>query len=195
MTFRIYLVFVIMTDQMYAEGWKYPVMTSKEEPIHIMIFDESDLLTDETNPGFRTTDFGGIIPQVGDLIALPTVPQDSDSDLHENQRMREVIERYFWPSIDPKIPMRVGLLVRERRARKSPRRSAVTNTKTVTRAGTSPDVPFIIQQIYTCLQAAKECDDAEIEAALRKLAEAFADRAIALGADPKTIPRGTQTSG
>ncbi len=49
----------------------------------------------------------------------------------------------------------------------------------------------MVQQIHTCLNLAKESSDVETAAALRKLAGVFADRAIALGADPKTIPRGS----
>ena len=86
--------------------------------------------------------------------------------------------------------MRVGLLVRERDAQKSPRKRTVKNAASVAPANTAKDIPFIVQQIYTCLNLAKECNDVDIAASLRKLAGAFADRAIALGADPETIPRG-----
>lgn len=164
-------------------------MQTGDANLHIVIFEESDLVVDERRPTFSPTDFGGTIPQVGDLIALPAGPQESDRDLAENHRIREVIERYFWPSGDPQIPTRVGLVVRERSSRKSLQRRAVTTTRAVARASTAADIPFIIQQIQTCLRAAKECNDPEMAAALMRLAEAFADRAIALGADPKTIPR------
>ena len=164
-------------------------MAAAENDLHIIILDESELLVDLRRTTFRPANFGGTIPQEGDLIAGPSGSEEFDHELPENQRMREVVERYFWPSIDPKVPTRVCLLVRERGPRKSPKKRAVTNTKAIAKASTASDIPFIIQQIYTCLKAAKECRDTEVADALQRLADAFADRAISLGADPKTIPR------
>ncbi len=47
---------------------------------------------------------------------------------------------------------------------------------------TPADIPFIKRQIGTCLRIAGECGDPKVATALRRLAEAFAERAIALGA-------------
>lgn len=164
-------------------------MEEKLEKMDIQIFDETDLRVSDKHPTFGPIDFGGAIPQVGDLIAIPAVPRESGRD----PRMRRVMERYFWPSIDGK-PVRVGLLVGERRARNPSRKKTVINTESVSPPSAKTDISFIVQQIYTCLNLAKECPDAEMAVALRNLAEAFADRAIVLGADPNTIPRGTSRS-
>lgn len=156
----------------------------------IVIFDDEDLLVGEKRPLFSAIDFGGVIPHAGDLIALPAIELGDETADH--LRLREVVERYFWPSSDFKTPTRVGLLVRERRPRKPQGRKAVANTRNVAKASTASDIPFIIQQIYTCLRTAKSSKDEAITAALLRLADAFADRAISLGADPATIPRGSQ---
>jgi hypothetical protein len=163
-------------------------MPKKEEEIRIHIFEKADRLPNDEQSTFEPTDFGGTIPQVGDLIAIPTL-QAFSRDPRENPRMRRVVERYFWPRIDPKIPARIILLVREQRSRKFSGKRTVTDTTSI-----PSDIPFIVQQIFTCLNLAKECGDADVAASLRKLAGAFSDRAIALGADPETIPRGTSKS-
>jgi len=75
--------------------------------------------------------------------------------------------------------------------RKSSGERTVTNAESVSTPSPTPDISFLVQQIHTCLNLAKESSDVETAAALRKLAGVFADRAIALGADPKTIPRGS----
>jgi hypothetical protein len=138
-------------------------------------------------------DFGGALPQIGDLIALPAALEEVDRG---SQRMRAVVERHFWPSLDPRVPVRISLLVRERRGRRISAEGAVVPARRDRRGSQASDIPFIIQQIYTCLNAARESADREVAAALHRVAEAFADRAIALGADPATIPRATlQSSG
>jgi hypothetical protein len=49
------------------------------------------------------------------------------------------------------------------------------------------DIPFILEQVATCLSLAEACGDAEIRARLQELAQAFADRARSLGADARLI--------
>jgi hypothetical protein len=53
---------------------------------------------------------------------------------------------------------------------------------------TAADIPYVLEQAATCLSLAEECNDDEISARLRELAQAFADRARRLGADPNLIP-------
>jgi hypothetical protein len=50
------------------------------------------------------------------------------------------------------------------------------------------DIPFIARQIETCLRLAEECERPAVAAALRKLARAFAGRAVASGAEPDALP-------
>jgi hypothetical protein len=50
------------------------------------------------------------------------------------------------------------------------------------------DIPFIVQQIETCLQLAQQCNDEEIAGHLLALARTFAQRAIERGADPSLVP-------
>jgi hypothetical protein len=167
---------------------------SRSTQFHIQILDEEGLFHDDNGPIFTPADFGGIVPQVGDLIAIP-VEQDLHRDPRENPRMRTVVERYFWPMNDPGISVRICLLVRERGVRKgSSRRPRAKPGSGVRSRIDAADIPFIIQQIYKCLGLAKEATDPDIADSLRKLATVFADRAIALGADPDTIPRDTETS-
>src|ERR1700691_6098221 len=106
--------FVICLVQIKIENFGvHPNM----DDFSIVVFEDTDLLVDEKRPSFSTLDFGGTIPHAGDLIALPAA-QFVDGPI-ENPRIREVIERYFWPSSDLRNPTRIGLLVRERRPRKS----------------------------------------------------------------------------
>jgi hypothetical protein len=168
-------------------------MATGDHDLHIHVFDESIAVPDRVRPPLRLVDFGGALPQIGDLIALP-VSEEVDRG---SQRMRAVVERHFWPSIDPRVPARISLLVRERRGRKISAEGAAVpaaRARRARRGSQASDIPFIIQQIYTCLNAAKESADREVAAALHRVAEAFADRAIALGADPATIPRATLQS-
>jgi hypothetical protein len=55
-------------------------------------------------------------------------------------------------------------------------------------SGSAEDIQFIVQQIETCLLLAQQCNDPEIADHLLVLARAFANRAIARGADPSLIP-------
>lgn len=55
--------------------------------------------------------------------------------------------------------------------------------------GTAADIDFILKQIDICSRLAKACRDPEIAAGLIKLKQAFADRAAALAADARPIPR------
>jgi hypothetical protein len=50
------------------------------------------------------------------------------------------------------------------------------------------DIPFIIEQVTTCLRLADECTDREISQHLIKLAEALVQRALHLGARPDLLP-------
>ncbi len=54
---------------------------------------------------------------------------------------------------------------------------------------TKEDIPFILEQVSKCLRLAAASNDGEISARLLKLAQAFARRAIELGADPALIPK------
>jgi hypothetical protein len=50
------------------------------------------------------------------------------------------------------------------------------------------DVPFIVEQMATCLRLSKLCSDPEIADHLVELARAFAQRALELGVHPDRIP-------
>jgi hypothetical protein len=169
------------------------VMPDENVNLYIQIFDETNPVIDGEQPLFRAAEFGGTMPQVGDLIAMPRTQPDFNSDPRQNPRMRRVVERFFWPTTDSNIPVRICLLVRERDARSSSRKriAKLTASSTAVKTTFENDVSFLIQQVFTCLKIAKECTNNDTAAALHRLA----DRAVALGADPDTIPRGTVRSG
>ncbi len=60
---------------------------------------------------------------------------------------------------------------------------------------TAADISYIVTQAATCLRLAEECNDGEISVRLLQLAQAFADRARTLAADPDAIPRIKQVDG
>jgi hypothetical protein len=60
---------------------------------------------------------------------------------------------------------------------------------------TAADIPYIVAQAATCLRLAEECDDGEISVRLLQLAQAFADRARTLAANPDSIPRINRVGG
>ena len=51
---------------------------------------------------FTLSDFGGVLPAVGDLIVDPGVRQDLDRDVAANRTVYEVVARYFQPLSNPK---------------------------------------------------------------------------------------------
>jgi hypothetical protein len=164
------------------------------EIVQIQLFYDSNLLTENSGSIFTVVDFGGVIPQPGDLIAVPR-EQGSDRDHANSPRMHVVVERYFWPRDDPALPVRVSLLLRERRAhRASSRRKPAAPRVASTPPAVSQDIPFIIQQIYLCLRLARETHDTEIAVALRQLAKIFVQQAVDRGADPDTLPKIEETA-
>lgn len=162
------------------------------ETIQIQIVDEAETRPGGAPPTFSLGSFGGIVPQRGDLIALPLGPTSPDNrePTSSSAGVRRVIERYFWPVNGDRLEtVRISLLVQPLQAASPEDRQEppVAIEETVLRT-TRADIPFIIQQIYSCLHLARDCGDSELAAALRKVAVAYANKAISLGADPKTLP-------
>ena len=88
--------------------------TNQQRESVVVIYRDGD---DEDKPGdtrrFALSDFGGVLPDIGDQILSPWVIEGRDRNAPENRKMWTVIERHFIPLAPPDEPI-LALTVQER---------------------------------------------------------------------------------
>lgn len=89
-------------------------MTDLLEPHVIILEQRPDGRIEYNREGYSISDFGGTLPDVGDLIVDQFLAKGSDLDQSASYTVKEVKRRYFHPQTDPKHGPRIRLIVESR---------------------------------------------------------------------------------
>ena len=81
-----------------------------EPTIRIIVRDDKGDLID-SKPDYKTSEFGGVFPSIGDMILEPGVREGLDRTVHANRHFLTVVGRVFYPSERGRC---VALIVEER---------------------------------------------------------------------------------
>lgn len=79
----------------------------------IIILDDEGTDYAYNRESYELADFGGVVPNVGDLITYAGVKHGLDRTVMANRRVRQVVRRYFAPDQSPST-VKVYLVVTTR---------------------------------------------------------------------------------
>ncbi|MBD8651494.1 hypothetical protein IFT66_10430 [Rhizobium sp. CFBP 13726] len=91
-------------------------MTGFSKP-YVVFFEDLGRGPEYIREGYLPEELGGTIPNVGDFVLYPGVPQHADRGDAAAYTVYEVLKRYFQPQSSEKYGARIHLVVQSRPGR------------------------------------------------------------------------------